>query len=68
MTSYNGSGKLSKLAARGVIEKFTVTGDYRHRWRVKPEERGIKQNRATCSKTVTMLKMVTDGRHPPEVG
>jgi hypothetical protein len=29
------SAKLSKLAACGVIEKF-----YRHRWRVKPGERG----------------------------
>lgn len=35
MTSYNTSGKLSKLAAYGVIEKLTITGDYRHRWRVK---------------------------------
>jgi hypothetical protein len=36
MASYNASAKLSKLAAYGVIEKFTVAGDYRHRWRVKP--------------------------------
>jgi len=35
MTSYNASGKLSKLAARDVIEKITVIGDYRQRWRVK---------------------------------
>jgi len=36
MTSYNASGKLSKLATSGVIEKFTIAGGYRHRWRVKP--------------------------------
>jgi hypothetical protein len=37
MASYNASAKLSKLAAYGVIEKFAVAGDYRHRWRVKPD-------------------------------
>jgi DNA-binding IclR family transcriptional regulator len=36
MTSYNTSGKLSKLAACGVIEKITMAGHYRPRWRVKP--------------------------------
>jgi hypothetical protein len=35
MASYNTSGKLSKLAAYGVIEKITTAGEYRHRWRVK---------------------------------
>jgi len=35
MTSYNTSAKLSKLAVCGVIEKLTITGDYRRRWRVK---------------------------------
>ena len=35
MASYNASAKLSKLAAYGVIEKFTVAGDCRHRWCVK---------------------------------
>ena len=39
MASYNASAKLSKLAPYGVIEKFTVAGDYRHRWRVKPGAR-----------------------------
>jgi hypothetical protein len=36
IASYNASAKLSKLAAYGVLEKFTIAGDYRHRWRVKP--------------------------------
>jgi DNA-binding transcriptional regulator GbsR (MarR family) len=36
MASYNASAKLSKLAAYGVIEKFNIAGDHRHRWRVKP--------------------------------
>jgi hypothetical protein len=40
MASYNASAKLSKLAAYGVIEKFTTGGDYRHRWRVKPSQPG----------------------------
>jgi hypothetical protein len=39
MASYNASAKLSKLAAYGVIEKFNIAGDYRHRWRVKPGAR-----------------------------
>ena len=39
MASYNASAKLSKLAAYGVIEKFTVAGDYPHRWRLKPGAR-----------------------------
>jgi predicted transcriptional regulator len=39
MASYNASTKLSKLAAKGVVEKFTVAGDCRHRWRVKPRAR-----------------------------
>jgi hypothetical protein len=39
MASYNASAKLSKLAAYGVIEKFTVAGDCRYRWRVKPGAR-----------------------------
>jgi hypothetical protein len=37
MASYNASAKLSKLAAYGVIEKFAIAGDCRHRWRVKPD-------------------------------
>ena len=36
MASYNASTKLSKLAAKGVIEKITTACDRRHRWRVKP--------------------------------
>jgi hypothetical protein len=40
MASYNASTKLSKLAAKGVVEKFTVAGDCRRRWRVK---RGARQ-------------------------
>jgi hypothetical protein len=39
MASYNASTKLSKLPAKGVVEKFTVAGDCRHRWRVKREAR-----------------------------
>jgi hypothetical protein len=41
MTSYNTSAKLSKLAAKGVIEKITVAGGHRHRWRVKPPARRV---------------------------
>ena len=41
MTSYNTSAKLSKLAAKGVIEKITVAGVHRHRWRVKPPARRV---------------------------
>jgi MarR family protein len=36
MTSYNTSSKLSKLTAKGVVEKITVAGSRRDRWRVKP--------------------------------
>ena len=39
MTSYNTSAKLSKLAAKGVVEKITVAGSRRDRWRVKPRAR-----------------------------
>jgi hypothetical protein len=39
------SAKLSKLAAYGVIEKFTTAGDYRHRWRVKPSQPGCSRLR-----------------------
>ena len=33
MASYNASGKLSKMAAYGKIEGFTIAGDWRRRWR-----------------------------------
>jgi hypothetical protein len=33
LASYNASGKLSKMAACGKIEGFTITGDWRRRWR-----------------------------------
>jgi DNA-binding MarR family transcriptional regulator len=36
MTSYNASAKLSKLAAKGILQKITIAGDRGHRWRVKP--------------------------------
>jgi DNA-binding transcriptional regulator GbsR (MarR family) len=37
LTSYNASAKLSKLAASGVIQKITIAGDRRQRWRVRAQ-------------------------------
>ncbi len=44
MASYNAAGKLSKMAACGKIEGFTIKGDWRRRWRALPAHQAARQD------------------------